>query len=643
MEKQNNLTIFNDTQLQEINNKGNSLIQELKDLASSLINKDDINDEITQLQRIKEEMEKGLYFITIQGSLKTGKSTLTNLLINSPVAKTQAGVDTTKTAYVITKSPDNESRIVKYKQTQNIKEKDLENILKSIIDNVKGIDIENNKWKDYFEKEIIPLTKKNLEKYTVEGVTEDVLFINIQIAKPKNAENWILDHDIAILDTPGIEGKKAEHSQEIIQEIKQRTNMLIVMQSTITPINAEEIKHLNEYKDQGVQMRLMHNKFELKPWAIDKDKQKLKEANLKAIQEGKKLLKEFGRIPHDEFNLAKIEDFLKDKETYKTLEEEFQKFQKFNDSLINSINTIKTKEKKQQAKKQLLNRLREWQKETSKFFTLKTKTKEDIQEIEKNLENIINSFETYIKTIKLFKDDFLSKHKNEIKMFINGNLIEETNTHLVVSNTKIDRKNKDKIIKEIHSFDKKLHKEINEILKNHILEKLDNTAELLNLELKKLTNYLEEVGFNKYSNLIPEITFNTQHIPDIIKSHLFPKADIESLLNNDNFLIKEKKLVIFNDKYLNIVELENHIKNLYKKEASNNFEAFIQDFGTDIYNNNNGILDEYIQNINSILDKLKAEYNEITDKRKHKLNNIINKIESIIKKAREVEKEIADD
>ena len=638
----NNVIIVNNDQLQELNYKSNSFIQNLKELASLLTNKDEINDEIIQIQRIKEEMEKGLYFITIQGSLKTGKSTLTNLLLNSEVAKTQAGIDTTKTAYVITKSPDNESRIVKYKQTQEISEKDLENILKSIIDNVKGIDIENNKWKDYFEKENIPLTDKNIAKYTVEGISEDVLFINIQIAKPENVENWLLDYNIAILDTPGIEGKKAENSQEIIEEIKQRTNMLIVMQSTITPINAEEVKQLNEYKSQGVKMRLMHNKFELKPWAIDEDKQRLEESNREAIKAGKKILSKFGRIPHDEFNLAKIEDFIKDRETYKNLEEEFQKFNKFNDSLIRAINTIKTKEKKQQAKKQLLNKLREWQKESSKFFILQKKTKEDIKEIKKHLENIKNAFETYKETIRSFKDDFLNKYKYEIKMFVNGSLIEETNTHLVVNNPKIDRKNQSNIINKIYTFDKDLCEEINSILKNYIVKKLNDTK-LLNDELEKLKDYLKDVKYNKYSNLLPEITFNIQHIPDIIQSKLFSKKDIEGFFDNDELIRKEKKLIVLSDKYLKTDKVEEYIKELYKKEASNNFEKFIKDFKTDIYNSENGKLDEDIKNINQILNKLKQEYNERTNNRKMKLKAIIEKIDSILKQAGEIEKEISDD
>jgi len=283
----NDTLLQNESKLQEIQNKSNAFVSRLKNLQNLLIeeDKEKIENIIIQARRLEAEAEKGLYFVTIQGSLKTGKSTLTNLLVKDDIAITKTGQDTTKTPYIITKSIDNESKIVVYSRTNSInkenKEEIFKEILEAIMDDIKGLDIENY-YNTYFKKRSYPLDKRTIEKYTVEKNLEEALFINIQIAN-KDKNNWILNHDIAILDTPGVEGLKAEANKHIIEEVKKRTNMLIVMQSTVTPINANELKELADYQYESAEIRLLHNKFELKPWANEENKKALKEEEDNAI------------------------------------------------------------------------------------------------------------------------------------------------------------------------------------------------------------------------------------------------------------------------------------------------------------------------------------------------------------------------
>jgi len=131
----------NSNRLEKIQNKNNYFIKSLENLKDILDfeDKEEISNIIRHCLRLNEESKRGLYFVTIQGSLKTGKSTLTNLFIKDDVAITKAGQDTTKTPYVITRANDDESKIVIYYLSKNIKgdkhkqEFILKNILEAIL------------------------------------------------------------------------------------------------------------------------------------------------------------------------------------------------------------------------------------------------------------------------------------------------------------------------------------------------------------------------------------------------------------------------------------------------------------------------------------------------------------------------------
>lgn len=85
-----------------------------------------------------------------------------------------------------------------------------------------------------------------------------------------------------------------------------------------------------------------------------------------------------------------------------------------------------------------------------------------------------------------------------------------------------------------------------------------------------------------------ELVLDYKNFSNIIQSNLFSKKGIENFINNDAFVRKEKKLMMLSDKYLKKDKVEEYIKELNKKEASNNFEKFIKDFGNAIYDSEKG-------------------------------------------------------
>ncbi len=641
-------------ELSKINYESDSLVNDLSSLMALLDeeNRLKIQQEINSLERIKEEMIRGLYFVTVQGSLKTGKSTLTNLLVGNKIAITQAGVDTTKTPYVITKSPDDEARIVVYELIKNPKnENEIKSVVESIIDDVKGIKLKSNPYSKFFRRRKIDFNEKNIRKYTVEEAHTKALFINIQLPKPKSLKEWILEHDIAILDTPGIEGQKAQKSQTVIDEIKKRTNMLIVMQSTVTPINKEEINTLKEYENGGVEMRLMYNQFELKPWANEYDRKKFLEEEEKALQKGKDILRsefELEDVVDYKANLAKVDDYLRDKKSYESLKAEYDSFMEWVESLIISINEIKVEEKKRKAKKQFLNRLKEWQKEDGVLLKIKESLQKELEEIEKRLKNIKSKFEEYEDVVRTFREVFFNKRNSDINEYINIKLPKETNTHLVVSNNLIN-KNKENLIKEIVKFSKNLVKEINEILKVYVLRALENEKKIsLDPQFNELKEFLKSKSYTQYANRLPEVRFSLNTIPDILSltEVALDEKKATDIVEDNKFIEKSGGInflvtKIMEDKRLLVGEVENYLKDYYARLAREKVREFIEDLQTDIYNGSNGVLDEHLKSVEKVYNDLAFDYEKVVKDKKEKAKKAVSLIEEIVRKSEFIQKEVS--
>jgi len=626
-------------QLKVIQNKSNDFVQKLENLKNilSINDREKIENIIIATKRLEEESKRGLYFVTIQGSLKTGKSTLTNLLTKDNVAITKAGQDTTKTPYIITKSIDNEPKIVVYYRTKNIKkeknDETFKQILEAIMDDIKGLEFENP-YKKYFEKKIEPLEKKKIEQYTVEENLEEALFINIQIAN-KDKNNWILAHDIAILDTPGIEGLKAEANKQIIEEVKRRTNMLIVMQSTVTPVNLHEIQELKDYQNEDAEIRLLHNKFELKPWADEYDGQKLKEEEHKAIKRAKEIVQhELSKLPiSNSFNLAKIYDYMKKTDVYKHLEKEYKEFEEFNKSLIDTINKIKIETKQRKAFTQFKNLLIKLQKEDSALNELKIKYQNNIDEIKDKKNKINKQFEEFRNNMENFVEFFYSNYKDKIDNYISKEL--SINNKLKITNPNIgsidffNSKEIKQAVKEIQEFIKILNKEINASVKDKVIEYIKEAKkDLVDIHINDLKEFLKENKLDSFALKIPDIYFSENIILDIVNIELNDN-DVESLIKTH---LKEGKGKIFKDRIIEVKELQEYIKDtIFKNELSNKQREFFEKLKANFV----AKIREYLKDIEKIKNEILNEYEQMTSSRKQQSQQVLKEIETLLNQIEE--------
>jgi len=630
------------------NRQTDNFIEELKKLHSLVYNqreKEDINNVIIEYSRIMEELERGIYFVTIQGSLKTGKSTLTNLLVGEKIAITKAGQDTTKTPYVITKSKDENSKIIAYflnqrsiqKDKKGSLEKKYEEILKAIIDDVKGLKIDNP-YNAYFTKKEEKFDNKKIEKYTVEESYDEVIFINIQIAKKGN-DDWLLDNDIAILDTPGIEGQKAGHNVKIVNEIKKRTNMLIAMQSTVTPINKPEIDFLKGYLNESTQLRLMHNRFELKPWADDYDKKEFEKDEKDSINKTKEIFaRELEISPiFNAFNMVKVYDYMKKSKVYPDLKEEYEKFNHFKRDLIKTINEIKIEDKKNKAIKQFKLLLEKLQKEDEILWRLKENHKQELENIQNEKYEIITNFRQFMAILEDFSNTLMQKYQMDIGDK-GGNIVNGINIKLHLTNPSIGRfdiGNKsaiDNITKEIEEYINRFIKEVNIETKKEVVKLINNgEEEFLQVEMENLKKFLDENNMNRFSTNIPDIRFYEDVVPDIIREN---KIRIGDVIKNPDFIEKGEDLFLgkLRERKISGIKIEEFIKDSFKEQCI----AAKRDFIGGLKKNINTKLVEYLEIIKKLQLEVESYFETINQERKRQQEKIIAEVEILLDRLYEV-------
>ncbi|WP_457564159.1 dynamin family protein [Caminibacter sp.] len=599
------------------------LIKELYEKLPFFVNKNELKNYLRDLKRIEQEIKRGLIFVTIQGSLKTGKSTLTNLLAKSrsEVAITRLGQDTTAVPYIITRSSDKNLKLILFKKRGSIEnnEKKIDEIISQIIDYIKELDLKELWEKDEkdfdFEKKIIENpTYEDIKKYTVGDIDDEILIVNIQV--PKEDYDSILDFDAALLDTPGVESDKIDDDirQLLMKKIRNNTSIVIAMQSTITPINKEEIKALMQYKNtiSKENFYFIHNMFEIKPWADEEDKQKLQEKEKEAILNAKKTIKKrFSIDPRiDSFNLEKVKDNLfSGSEEYKKnidLKNEAERFMEFEEILINKIKQQRQRINYDNAYTKFNAVLQKISKTLNDIYN---EIEGKIIQVENKKEQILHLFNKAEKELKEIDDEIIKILEND--KYYNEQILDIVKQYgyirmykkpYVDVSKKIERKllgnkkvviDKEKIYKLLIDFNRKLFDAVNkgnrEFIENAI-KNIFNESDRLN-NFRNLKDNLKSLyGFKislKEKNLdIPliNITYSEKNILELEYKNINTIAEkyVEERYeeNKKSFInkVKEKFLSKPIGYILDINRFEDEIRTEYKVEE----EEFLKNFKKEI-------------------------------------------------------------
>ena len=253
----------------------------------------DFNSVLKDIERIKQEFESEVFFIANIGSIKSGKSTLINLLAHKVVSTTKQGKETTMRPAII--SLGKKDQIILFNPIVTMTDEDKSKAFDESIDYIKGLVTEEELTKVTINTQ--PADEPNLSKYLTEKniINEDPILVNIQVVIDEDKfPSSLLAQKVAIIDTPGIDGVLASaeglNDSEVKIELMNRVDLMLFLQSSVTPINNDSEKFIKKLKkDHSISsMRLVHNEFSLKGWRKDKDIP-ISDTDQESIENAKKL------------------------------------------------------------------------------------------------------------------------------------------------------------------------------------------------------------------------------------------------------------------------------------------------------------------------------------------------------------------
>lgn len=253
----------------------NELINNLNSLAFDSISieyRGTIKEIITSLERCKKEFHSNLFLILAFGPVKSGKSTLINLLSREEeVSPTKFGVECTLRPSIIIKAK-NTPCIKRYisKHSQYNEDKEKENF-HLVLDFLRGIaDLELVKETVTIEE--YELTSDKIQKYVAgSGIDYTDLgrepLITVIEVNAKNSR--IIDDNTAVIDVPGLDGAKSNWRKSAVHDwILTRSDYLLFVQSSMAALNVETINFLKDVyiNSKEPPMQLVQNIIEAKHW-----------------------------------------------------------------------------------------------------------------------------------------------------------------------------------------------------------------------------------------------------------------------------------------------------------------------------------------------------------------------------------------
>jgi hypothetical protein len=223
-----------------------------------------------RLQRARNEFDALLFFTVCFGMLKSGKSTLVNLLAGHEEASpTRFGQDTTLRPCLILAGDTDE--IVTFHMTDAVKGDESgeaeKRCFNAVIDHLRGvIEIENLTKDHHVVVRRMPFSNDNIVKAlcTPEGFGSEPLITVVIISDASD----LLRSEIALLDVPGLDSDQMRPEIERYIELLERCDLLVFIQSTVSALNHDAASMLRNLvkRSKGSPVWLIQNRFEAQTW-----------------------------------------------------------------------------------------------------------------------------------------------------------------------------------------------------------------------------------------------------------------------------------------------------------------------------------------------------------------------------------------
>ncbi len=312
---------------------------------SAVLGNDEIKSNLIRLYRRSKEYKNGSFIMLVVGPVKSGKSTLVNLLAHRYVSPTDKLECTIRPSIISGIDSEEECSIEVYTaKDENRKEKDLD----LIIDKLRGIIEDESEIREHLTKEVYPLNNDNINAYITPSYNKGDNSIITSISTTgskllKSADSG----KIFIADMPGFDGNRVNLSNSLYDAISKRVDLILFVHSSVSAFNVTSNEYLEKLREYNgtVPVFLIHNVFDANFW-------KNKETRLK--DEERQSKNEYDEIKSKGFNiepdyiscinLGMVTDYInKDENCLPEFDEELKKeydaFENIEEKLYNKITT----------------------------------------------------------------------------------------------------------------------------------------------------------------------------------------------------------------------------------------------------------------------------------------------------------------
>ena len=294
-----------------------------------------VTAQLSKTENRSKEYENGSFIVLVVGPVKSGKSTLVNLIANAYVSPTHFLECTVRPSIISQRREGEECKITVF--TSEDASNHTEQI-DAIIDCIRGIEKEEELVG--ISKSEYALTPENI-KNKVELNLDESLTSSTLVTSITTPGGKLMKQDVFIIDMPGFDGEHANIDNPVYDTIAQRADLIIFVQSSnsaISKVSWQFLKMLSD-NNKDVPVCLIHNVFDSSWWRPEEER-----AAAVAIQKGiaiKEIRKQGFHIDEDQcfcINLGKVEDGRK--QAYQetpALQREVDEYERIEDILYNRV------------------------------------------------------------------------------------------------------------------------------------------------------------------------------------------------------------------------------------------------------------------------------------------------------------------
>lgn len=227
-----------------------------------------VASQLSKTENRSKEYENGSFIVLVVGPVKSGKSTLVNLIANAYVSPTHF-LECTVRPSVISQRREGEPcciTVFASEASSNHAEQ-----VDAIIDCIRGIGTEEEL--TGISKTVVELTPENVRD-KVELRLNDDLASDTLLTSITTPGGKLMRQNVFIIDMPGFDGENANIDNPVYDAISQRADLILFVQSSNSAISKVSWQFLRMLSDNNrdVPVCLIHNVFDSSWWRTEEER-----------------------------------------------------------------------------------------------------------------------------------------------------------------------------------------------------------------------------------------------------------------------------------------------------------------------------------------------------------------------------------